>query len=445
MNEGYSKVSRQSPVSRSSNVNEQMQGDQSSSAKNIEIPAGIFDPNYGYQSDSNQHIYDDEYPKLKNKPDEFDWKLVQSTLAASNDENVVLSPISVKILMTLLAEGAGDAVESDTYKQLKQVLPDDKTLTKAKAYYTKFFESLDAEGVKNGEYFILNMETKIFVDKIVNPNQKYQAIAEADYRTEMERVDFNSVDNTVKLINKWVADKTNNRIKDLVTPSAVAHSVILMLNAIYFQGLWRSGFLEKNTSNLDFHISPKEKIKVPFMFQNGEFFYGYSKELEARIIRLPYRGDRYSMFIILPNAIGGIENVLVNMDAEKINKAAWEMDRSDVSLFMPKFKFDTSSKFNDVLKTLGITEVFSDFASLPAIARGGESENKLKVSNVIQKAGIVVDEKGTEAYAATQVELVNKFGGDPKSVVVDRPFVFYIEDELTGQKLFAGRVSRPKY
>lgn len=89
--------------------------------------------------------------------------------------------------------------------------------------------------------------------------------------------------------------------------------------------------------------------------------------------------------------------------------------------------------------------MFSDLASLPAIARGGQSENKLKVSNVIQKAGLVVDEKGSLAYAATQVELVNKFGGDPKVVMVDKPFVFYIEDEHTGQKLFAGKVSRPKY
>lgn len=89
--------------------------------------------------------------------------------------------------------------------------------------------------------------------------------------------------------------------------------------------------------------------------------------------------------------------------------------------------------------------MFSDQASLPAIARGGASENNLKVSNIIQKAGLAVDEKGSLAYAATQVELVNKFGADTKSIVVDKPFVFYIEDELTGQKLFAGRVSRPKY
>lgn len=94
---------------------------------------------------------------------------------------------------------------------------------------------------------------------------------------------------------------------------------------------------------------------------------------------------------------------------------------------------------------MGIQDVFSDFASLPAISRGGQSENQLKVSNVYQKAGLVVDEKGSLAYAATQVELVNKFGGDPKTVMVDRPFIFYIEDEHTGQKLFVGKVGRPKF
>lgn len=94
---------------------------------------------------------------------------------------------------------------------------------------------------------------------------------------------------------------------------------------------------------------------------------------------------------------------------------------------------------------LGIKEIFENSATFPLLARGGPTEGKLKVSNIIQKSGIVVDEKGTTAWAATEIELVNKFGGDTHEFVVDRPFLFYIEDDTTGAKLFTGRVNNPEY
>lgn len=195
----------------------------------------------------------------------------------------------------------------------------------------------------------MNIATSIFVDNIVSPTQRYRAIAEADYNTSVTKVDFKVPNEAANQINRWVSDSTNGHIKDLVTAEAVQRSVMIFINAIYFQGLWQFGFLEKATANLDFNVSPKEKIKIPFMRQSAQFFYGFSEELQARLIRLPYKGDRYAMFIILPNEINGLEQLIINMNAKIINKAAENMDRLEIDLMLPKFRFDSNMKFNDVL------------------------------------------------------------------------------------------------
>lgn len=98
-----------------------------------------------------------------------------------------------------------------------------------------------------------------------------------------------------------------------------------------------------------------------------------------------------------------------------------------------------------LLEQLGIADIFETNATFPLLARGGKTEGRLKVSNIIQKSGIVVDEKGTTAWSATEIELVNKFGGEPREFIVDRPFVFYIEDDTNGAKLFSGRVNNPEF
>ena len=120
------------------------------------------------------------------------------------------------------------------------------------------------------------------------------------------------------------------------------------------------------------------------------------------------------------------------------------MDEIEVHVVLPKFKFDYNLNLNTVLQDLGIKEMFTTQASFPLLARGAAVQNKLQVSNVIQKAGLIVDEKGSTAYAATEVSLVNKFGDDGvREFIVNQPFIFVIEDETTQQMMFSGKVQDP--
>jgi len=240
-----------------------------------------------------------------------------------------------------------------------------------------------------------------------------------------------------------VKTATNGRIKDLVSDASVSHSIILLINALYFEGTWRYGF--NKTKTAPFFTAPGQKVEKAFVEQTRNFYYFYSKHLDAKILRLPYNGRRYSMFIILPNDNNNVDNVIERLDAGTIKNEVWHMDEIEVHVVLPKFKFDSSINLNEVVKKLGIRDIFETTATFPLLARGGSSEGKLKVSNIIQKSGIIVDEKGTTAWSATEVELVNKFGGEPREYIVDRPFLFYIEDDTTGAKLFSGRVNNPEF
>jgi len=398
------------------------------------------DPTYGgIFSTPRPYVDPDEYIIPENKQDQFDWKLTKTVLKALRN-NVLISPLSVKVLLTLLAEAAGQTVESKTRKELEQVLPYNKNLYDAKEYFNKVLTSVRTT---NDQYRV-NFATRVYVDKIVSINQRFGAIAEANYNSDVFNIDFGNGRDAAKHINDWVKESTNGHISNLVTEDSVENSVLFLINTLYFEGTWRYGF--NKTVTRDFNLAPGKRSSRQFMELSGKFYYFYSRALNAKILRLPYNGRRFSMFIVLPVEANGLDSVIDKLSAELIKNEVWHMEELETNIAMPKFSFDTSVNLNDIAKSMGITEIFENSATFPLLARGGNSEGKLKVSNIIQKSGIVVDEKGTTAWSATEIELVNKFGDDkPREFIVDQPFLFYIEDDSTGAKLFAGRVSDPKF
>lgn len=365
-------------------------------------------------------------------------------VTVNNPRNVILSPISVKLLLTLLSEAAGD--HTKTQKELAQVIPFGDSNILAREYFDKFFTALRE---KSADYH-LDMATKIYADNFITPIQRYEAILERYYATKVHTEDFSNAPKVSENINYWISNVTQGRIADLVKSSDIESAVMVMLNAVYFKGLWRQPFYENQTFVSDFQVGqngPDKSVqskRSPFMSQTGRFFYVESNQLNAKILRLPYKGQKFSMFIILPNRAEGFDDFVRGLDSAQVHNAKWLMDETEVRVVLPKFKFDYSSNLNEVLKGLGVREVFSDEASLPLLARGSGLEGRLKVSNIIQKAGLVVDEKGSTAFAATEVSLVNKFGDDGvRDFVANRPFVFMIEDERNNAILFSGKVVDP--
>lgn len=359
-------------------------------------------------------------------------------MTVNNPKNVILSPISVKLLLTLLSEASGD--HTKTQQELRRVIPFGDSHILAREYFKNFFASINQ---KNND-FSLDMVTKIYADKFINPTQRYGSILERYYATQLQSEDFSNAVAVTENINQWVSNVTHGHIIDMVKKSDIEDAVMLMINALYFKGLWRQPFFDNQTFVSDFRTSATDMKQTQFMSQTGRFFYVESAQLKAKILRLPYKGQKFSMFIVLPNRADGFDEFVNQLDSSQLHNAKWLMDETEVRVVLPKFKFDYNSNLNQVLQGLGIREVFGDEASLPLLDRGSGLAGRLKVSNIIQKAGLVVDEKGSTAYAATEVSLVNKFGDDGiRDFVANRPFLFVIEDERNSAILFSGKVMDP--
>ena len=400
-------------------------------------PTGVFNVNQIF--DTGIYAYDDmdDYiPFGSDAHDHFSWELLRHVLE-EEQSNVIISPFSVKLLLALLAEAAGN--NTQTQRELIKTLEVIKSPDNLRGFYKKVLTSLK----KENPYNTLNLETKMFTDEFIEPKQRYAAMLATYYGTSIERLNFENSQASADYINNWCKNVTNGHLQNLVTKDSIQNSVILLTNAIYFNGLWRRQFNE--TYEGVFFQTPENQTRVQYMEQTEYFYYYDHSSLNAKILRLPYKGKKFSMFILLPKTKGGVEELTHVLQNDQVKRMQFMMEETKLKVTLPKFKFEFNKNLKGTLSSLGIHDIFTDNASLPGLDRGGDVAGKLKVSNVLQKAGIDVNEKGTEAFASTVFEIGNKFGGDPviEEFTVNRPFIFFIEEEATGSIIFAGKVLEP--
>jgi len=379
--------------------------------------------------------YDEFVPAKEPSHDAFDWALSKNVLL-KKPTNTILSPFLVKLLLSMLSEAAGSGTQTE--RELATVWPTVQNNIKTREHYGKIFGSLQA---KNPHYD-LNLGVKVLVDNFIRPNQRYKAIIEAFYHAEIETLDFSQTRESVNRINSWTRNITNNFIKEIVTEADIERAVIVIVNAIYFNGYWRRPFPENATTSLLFKTDERNTVQSEFMDLTADFYYMEDRNLDAKVLRLPYKGGKFAMTLILPNRVGGLDEMIAKWDSSSLNRIQWLMDEVEVRVLLPKFAFDTEAHLKDHLTELGIESIFTLHASFPLLARGIKYQDRLQVSSVLQKTGINVNEKGSTVYAATQVSLTNKFGGDYE-FRADHPFMFIIEDESTKTLLFAGKVTNP--
>ena len=242
-------------------------------------------------------------------------------------------------------------------------------------------------------------------------------------------------------VNDWVAEETEDKIKDLIPKGAVNELTRLILaNAIYFNGSWMHPFTESATSQEPFTLLDGTETTVDMM-KMGQTGLSYVQGENFQAVSLPYLSPDFSMLMLVPDE-GQFSAIESTLDADHLVSILSQMQSNQVALQMPKFDFETSTNANDALTALGMSEIFDpDTADFSGITE----EEKLYVTDVLHKATITVDESGTEAAAATAVIMGIKSAipEDPISLVIDRPFLFLIRHEPTGTILFMGRVVEP--
>lgn len=259
------------------------------------------------------------------------------------------------------------------------------------------------------------------------------------YGAGLRTLDFSQAESAAGEINGWVARETENRIKDIVPPDAVRPDTRLALvSAIYFNASWSYKFEESATEDGPFTLPDGEKATVPMMRQAWQFPYSEGDGYQA--VRLPYEGDAADMLIILPEA-GRFRQVEQRLNGALLEEMTGRLTESQVRLTMPRFDFETDLELVDLMKGMGMPLPFDPYeADLGGITK----KERLYIYEALHKATITVDEKGTEAAAATAILAIpSSGGGGPKTMTLNRPFIFAVQDRETGAVLFLGRVTDP--
>jgi serine protease inhibitor len=346
-----------------------------------------------------------------------------------NHSNMVASPFSISAVMAMVYAGA----RGNTNVQIKSVLSyPEKDLVLQEGYEVMF------KLFQSNENYTLEAANKLFVQKDFKLLQVYTALLEKHYSSVPETVDFLQSEKARGIINTWVEKQTKDKIKDLITKETLDDRTRLVLvTAVYFKGTWKKKFNKADTQKKKFATVAGAKVDVDMMHMNAEFMSSINKDLECTILEMPYKADRLSMLFFLsqnPKGFDAMETKFASVDF--LNLKMHRKMRYNVSL--PKFKLESSHDLIKNLKAIGLTDMFdkgkADFSGI-------DGTKNLYVGSVMQKAIIEVNEEGSEADAATEVEIRAKYL-TPK-FTCDRPFLFAIKDNLSGMVLFTGRVVNP--
>jgi serine protease inhibitor len=181
-------------------------------------------------------------------------------------------------------------------------------------------------------------------------SQRANSILEKFYDFKIENFNFEDSKNLKQEVNKWVTELTNGKITSLIDREPSTDTVMMLINAVYFRGLWQIPF--NHTITKDFFVEASSGVAKEFVQQTSDFYYVYSKDLEAKIVRLPYEGGRFSMFVLLPFDVDGLTKLVEKLNAEKINAEIGKMELYEVNVTLPKFKFDSELKLKSVLQAV---------------------------------------------------------------------------------------------
>jgi serpin B len=351
----------------------------------------------------------------------------------SEPGNLVISPASISAALTMTYGGARGATAS----QMKQVLHLDGEPDAAMDSGGKLLLDLSATDPVR-----LAIANRLFGEKSWKFEDPFLTRTRAAYGAPLERVDFmGQYEEARGNINDWVAGETEDLIKDLVPPGGIDDTTRLALvNAIYFLGDWAEPFEKSATKARTFHRSAEEKKDVPTMTATMNLPIA---EVDGTVaVELPYAGDRFAMTLLMPGKIDGLEELEGKLSSKWLDGAVGSLKSERLNLHLPKFKVEPpkSLELSKSLTQLGMVDAFDSQKANFA----GISEPSLFISKVFHKGFIRVDEKGTEAAAATAVILGDKGVTMPgREVAFDRPFIFVLRDKKTGLALFVGRVIDP--
>ncbi|XP_041923154.1 leukocyte elastase inhibitor-like [Alosa sapidissima] len=373
----------------------------------------------------------------------FSLELFKKISEINKTGNVFYSPLSISSALAMVCLGARGNTEAQMHKSLN--------LHKVEDDVHVGFSKLFAELNKEGTPYALSLANRLYGEQSLQFVEKYLADTKTHYCAELETVDFRTNAEAARVnINKWVEEKTQDKIVDLLAQGVLdVDTRLVLVNAIYFKGNWDKKFKSIQTKKVQFKLNKNESKPVKMMHQKAKFPFTYIPDAECQILELPYVGKDLSMLIMLPNEMEdnttGLEKLEQMLTYE--NFVEWTkpdmMDTVEVQVGLPKFKLEEEYDLKEILVSMGMTDAFNeskcDFSGMSPC-------DDLVLSNVVHKSFVEVNEKGTKAAATTAVVASNSFSNSkppPKRFMADHPFLFFIRHNPTQSVLFYGRYSSP--
>jgi serine protease inhibitor len=371
-------------------------------------------------------------PALMQGQAEFGFKLYQQMRQARPGENLIISPVSIAMILQLTMDGARGETRDAMAKALSVSSLSPEQLHRANADLRSMLADPDPK-VK------LTVANAVWYDQTLTINRDFGQTAADSFGAEIRAV---APADAVSAVNRWVEKATNKKIKQILSPGD--QGVMYLVNALYFLGTWSDPFKEADTEDAPFTRLDGTQKQHPLMYRHAKFDYLQGDKFQA--VRLPYgKEQQLSMYVFLPDPGSSLPAFEQTLTADRWAQWMTAFKRQDGTLQMPRVKSESSAELKDALVALGMGVAFddtrADFGGLFANTVPG-----LAIAKVKHKTFLEINEKGTEAAAATAVVVGATAvppSGQPFTMIVNRPFFLAIRDDRSGAILFMGSIVDP--
>ncbi|XP_025964345.1 ovalbumin-like [Dromaius novaehollandiae] len=379
---------------------------------------------------------------------EFCFDMFKELRVHHTNENIIYSPLSILSVLSMVYLGA----KGNTESQMEKVLHFDnitgvggttESQCGTSEYIHNSFKDLLSEITMPNASYSLKTADRIYVEKTYPIFPEYLKCAKKFYKAELVEADFKkATEEARQLINSWVEKETSGQIQDFLEPGSVdLNTALLLINAIYFKGMWKKAFREEDTQEVLFSMTKQESKPVQMMCQNGTFKIAVVADEKIKVLELPYAGRELSMLVLLPEDASSLEQLESTISFEKLTE--WTspnmMEKKTVKVYLPRMKIEEKYNLTSVLTALGMTDLFSPLANLSGIS----AAETLKMSEALHEASMEVSEAGTEVAGSTGAMGEIKHSPVSEEFRADHPFLFLIKHNPTNIIIFFGRCFYP--
>lgn len=348
--------------------------------------------------------------------------------------NQVFSPFSVYTSLAMTYAGAAGT----TATEMKNVLNAD---TSKHIFYSN--NKLLIDRILQKKESEINIANAVWINKDFHLEKDFKKTIEDFYSAKTQQVSFETPESILEsknIINNWVSKKTKTKIPTIIDEGVLSKDTRMVLtNAIYFKADWEVSFQEELTAADTFHVNEDRIVMAKTMHGAGQYYYFSNEKFSS--VTIPYKQGECLMHFVLPNELI-YDSLNTFLKYEDFKMLVENSEKANVKLAIPKFLFNSDIELSEKLIAMGMYDAFNNGADFSEMTGTKDT----RIDKVLHKTMIEVNEKGTEASAATAVVIVRKttIKTENRDFIANRPFLFYVTDTATGTILFMGNVNIPQ-